>query len=223
MAEMTSTGIGLGDAMILGRQGWNNDNQYAYMWNNPFFYLIFMGLFGGGFGWNNRAGADYVSQANLAQGLDNQDKNNTLRGIQSSICSGISDSTYALNNGIKDSSYAIRDSMGAGFAGLHNDVDKVNYTMMENRFTNQAGIADIKNAIQSLGFVNEQNTCKITTALHAEGEMTRAMIAQQTVEALKGELAKTSQALQDAKFANSQMLQNQYLVDKLGNNCGCGC
>ena len=47
MAEMTSTGIGLGDAMILGRQGWNNDN-YGYMWNNPFFYLIFMGLFGCG-------------------------------------------------------------------------------------------------------------------------------------------------------------------------------
>lgn len=219
MAEMTSTGIGLGDAMILGRQGWNNDNQYAYMWNNPFFYLIFMGLFGGGYGWNNRAGADYVNQAQLAQGLDNQDKNSQLRGITY----GLADLGYALNNSVKDSGYAIRDSMGAGFAGVHNDVDRVNYTLMENRFAGQAGIAEVKNAIQNLGFVNEQNTCRITTALHAEGEATRAMIAQQTVEALKGELAKTSQALQDAKFANSQMLQNQYLVDKLGNNCGCGC
>lgn len=216
MAEMTSTGIGLGDAMILGRQGWNNDN-YGYMWNNPFFYLIFMGLFGGGFGWN-RQGADYVNQAQLAQGLDNQDKNSQLRGISY----GLADLGYALNNAVKDTGYAIRDSMGAGFSGIHNDVDKVNYTMMENRFANQAGIADIKNAIQGLGYVNEQNTCRITTALHAEGEATRAMIAQQTVEALKGELAKTSQALQDAKFANSQMAQNQYLVDKLGG-CGCNC
>ena len=216
MAEMTSTGIGLGDAMILGRQGWNNDN-YGYMWNNPFFYLIFMGLFGGGF-WGNRQGADYVTQAQLSQGLDNQDKNSQLRGITY----GLSDLGYALNNSIKDSGYATRDSLGAGFAGIHNDIDKINYTMMEGRFANQAGIAEVKNAIQNLGFVNEQNTCKITTALHAEGEATRAMIAQQTVEALKGELAKTSQALQDAKFANSQMAQNQYLIDKLGG-CGCGC
>lgn len=218
MAEMMTTGIGLGDAMLLGRQGWNNYDGYNQMWNNPIWAMAFLNMMNGGF-WN-RNGADYVSQANLAQGLDNQDKNGQLRGISY----GLADVGYALNNAVKDSGYATRDSMGAGFSGIHNDIDKVNYTMMENRFANQAGIADVKNAIQNLGFVNEQNTCKITTALHAEGEATRAMIAQQTVDALKGELAKTSQALQDAKFANSQMAQNQYLIDKLGNNgCGCNC
>lgn len=44
--EMANAGVGLGDALMLAKQG-SNGNE---MWNNPFVYLILLAAFGGGFG-----------------------------------------------------------------------------------------------------------------------------------------------------------------------------
>lgn len=41
--EMANAGVGLGDALMLAKQG-SNGNE---MWNNPFVYLILLAAFGG--------------------------------------------------------------------------------------------------------------------------------------------------------------------------------
>ena len=88
--EMANAGVGLGDALMLAKQG-SNGNE---MWNNPFVYLILLAAFGGGFGgfggWggNGSAFQGTVTRAELSEGLDNQDIKASLRGIQSGLCDG---------------------------------------------------------------------------------------------------------------------------------------
>jgi hypothetical protein len=49
-----------------------------------------------------------------------------------------------------------------------------------------------------------KNTCEITTAIHAEGEATRALITENTIQALRDKLEDRDRALQAANFQISQ-------------------
>lgn len=156
--EMTNAGVGLGDALMLAKQG-SNGNE---MWNNPFVYLILLAAFGGGFGgfggWggNGSAFQGTVTRAELADGLDNQDIKASLRGIQSGLCDGF----YAVGMNEKETGYKVA-SVGES----------------------------INRNIDALRFEGAANTCKVTTAIHEEGEKTRALITCNTMQALRDKLA----------------------------------
>ena len=49
-----------------------------------------------------------------------------------------------------------------------------------------------------------KNTCEVTTAIHAEGEATRALITQNTIQELRDKLEDRDRALQAANFQISQ-------------------
>lgn len=160
--EMANAGVGLGDALMLAKQG-NCDNQ---MWNNPFVYLILLAAFGGGFGgfggWGNNGGANgaafqgTVTRAELAEGLDNQDIKASLRGITNGMCDGF----YTVGMNEKETGYKVA-SVGES----------------------------INRNIDALRFEGAANTCKVTTAIHEEGEKTRALITCNTMQALRDKLA----------------------------------
>lgn len=86
-----------------------------------------------------------------------------------------------------------------------------------------------------------KNTCDITTAIHAEGEATRALINANTMQELRDRLADRDRELMTANFQLSQQAQSASIIDALqptprpayltcspyfsyGPSCGgCGC
>ncbi len=180
---METTGISLGDAMNLC-----NNNGYGNnaMWNNPFMYLMWASMFGGanGFGFGNRGGV--ATTVDLAQGLDNQDKNGQLRGI----ANGLADLGYALNNAIKD-----------GNAGVAKAVSDVGAGM-------QMGFCNTNHNIDNVKFENAKNTTEIINNATANTQkILDKMCAMENIE--------LRQQLADARLMNSQFAQNQYLIEKL--------
>ena len=182
-------GLSAADVMALSRDDENN-------WmNNPFIYLVWMWMFGAN-GWNRNHDASVqgaLTRSDLFEGFNNQDVNGQLRGITDGICDGF----YAMNNSLKD-----------GFFGTQSAI-------ADSRFAQQNCCCETNRNIDSVRAENYKNTCEITTAIHNEGEMTRALINQNTTQALRDKLADTDRDLQTAKFQLSQQAQNATLIGAL--------
>lgn len=165
-------------------------------WIIILFLFVFMG--GGGL-WGNRQ-SDYgqyamaASQQEILYGQQFQGLNSALQRISDGICN----STYALNNAITG----------------------------EGR-NMQMQLADCccktQTAIANLAAQTDRQTCAITTAIHAEGEQTRALMQADTIQQLRDKVS----ALQ---LGQSQCAQNAYLVNTLRpypvpayNPCSCQC
>ena len=220
---MMNEGLSAGDILALTRDqdGMNN------AWNNPFIYLVWLALLGGnGSLFGNRdsnALQGALTRSDMFEGFNNQDINSQLRGITNGLCDGF----YAVNNGLKDGFYGIQSALA------------------ENRFAQQNCCCEIKGGIKDLSAEGYRNTCEITTAIHAEGEATRALINSNTMQELRDKLAERDRDLQTVQFQLSQQAQNATLIGTLrpfpqpayitcspyqsangtcgsGYNCGCG-
>lgn len=134
-----------------------------------------------------------LTRAELQQGFDT---NNVLRKLD------------GLANGLCDGFYAQNTTLLNGFATLGQEINN-------NRFAAQQCCCETNRNIDSVKAENYKNTCEITTAIHAEGEATRALINQNTMDALRGKLAETNQMLQTANFQLSQQAQNATLINAL--------
>ena len=152
------------------------------MWNNPFIYLVWLavlgggGLFGGrGFGAADPAVQGAITRSDLFEGFNNQDVNAQLRGITNGLCDGF----YAVNNGMKDGFYGIKDAI----CGTNRNIDGVRFDL--------------------------------STAIHAEGEATRALINTNTIQDLRDRLEARDRDIMVRDFQLSQLAQNQYLVNEI--------
>ena len=175
-----------------------NGNEGNAMWNNPFIYLVWLAVLGrGGIFGGNGAGDPAVqgalTRSDLFEGFNNQDVNGQLRGITNGICDGF----YAINNGLKD-----------GFYGVQTGITELGYGMKDC-------CCGINRNIDAVRFENAKNTCDITTAIHAEGEATRALINANTVQALRDKLEDKDRELMTANFQLSQQAQNAYLINEI--------
>ena len=145
-----------------------NGGGMGEMWNNPFIYLVWLAVLGGGNGFFGRGGDPAVqgaiTRSDLFEGFNNQDVNAQLRG---------------LTNGLADGFYAIKDSI----CGVNRNIDGVRYD--------------------------------ITSAIHAEGEATRALINATTMQELREKLADKDRELLTANFQLSQQAQNAYLINEI--------
>jgi hypothetical protein len=161
-----------------------NGGGMGEMWNNPFIYLVWLAVLGGGGGlFGNRFGGGAESPAvqgaltrsDLFEGFNTQDTNAQLRGITN----GLSDGFYAVNSGMKDGFYGIKDAI----CGTNRNIDAVRYD--------------------------------VTNAIHAEGEATRALINQNTIQELRDKLEARDREIMTRDFQLSQLAQNQYLVNEI--------
>ena len=162
--------------------GMNNE-----MWNNPFIYLVWLAVLGGGglFGGNrygDPAVQGAITRSDLFEGFNNQDVNGQLRGITNGICDGF----YAVNSALKD-----------GFYGV------------------QTCCCETNRNIDAVRYEGAKNTCDITSAIHAEGEATRALINANTMQALRDKLEDRDRELLTANFQLSQQAQNAYLINEI--------
>ena len=121
---MMNEGLSAGDILALTR---DNDDNWQ---NNPFIYLVWLALLGGGNFFGNRnndatmQGA--LTRSDLFEGFNNQDINSQLRGITNGICDGF----YAVNNSLKDGFYGNQSAVKDGFYATQS-------ALAENRYAQQ--------------------------------------------------------------------------------------
>ena len=221
---MMNEGLSAGDILALTR----DQDGMGNAWNNPFIYLVWLALLGGNGGLfgrmdNSNALQGALTRSDMFEGFNNQDINSQLRGITNGLCDGF----YAVNNGLKDGFYGIQSALA------------------ENRFAQQNCCCEIKGGIKDLSAEGYRNTCEITTAIHAEGEATRALINSNTMQELRDKLAEKDREVQARDFQLSQIAQTSSIVSQVrpcpipayitcnpwgsnynynyNNGCGCGC
>lgn len=148
--------------------------------------ILFLFMFGmGGFGGFGN-GNGVLTRAEMQQGFDTQEITRKLDGI---------------TNGLSDGFYAQNTTMLNGFASVTSAVN-------DARFAAQQCCCETNRNIDNVRYDARKNTCDIITAIHAEGEATRNLIQQNEIQALRDKVA-------DLQLAQSQCVQNAYLVNQL--------
>ena len=184
-------GLSAGDILALTK---NNENG---MWDNPFIYLVWLAVLGGGNGlFGNRGDAAVqgaITRSDLFEGFNNQDVNGQLRNITNGICDGF----YAINSGLKDGFYGTQGALA------------------ENRFAAQQCCCETNRNIDAVRHEGAQNTCAITNAIHAEGEATRALINANVMQELRDKLEARDRDIMVRDFQLSQLSQTASLVGEL--------
>ena len=184
-------GLSAGDILALTK---NNENG---IWDNPFIYLVWLAVLGGGNGlFGNRGDAAVqgaITRSDLFEGFNNQDVNGQLRGITNGICDGF----YATNSGLKDGFYGIQGALA------------------ENRFASQQCCCETNRNIDAVRYEGAQNTCAITNAIHAEGEATRALINANVMQELRDKLEARDREVLVRDFQLSQLAQTSSLIGEL--------
>ena len=200
-------GLSVADAVAL--QNRNTDGFMEGWMNNPFIYLVWMYCMR----WFNNGdlNGNGLTQAELMDGLGRQDVLGNQREILQSLCnmngtmqSGFGDIRYDNLSNVM----GLQNAMTSGFYG-------VNSGLAENRFTQQQCCCETQKELLTMSADNYKNTCDITTAIHAEGEATRALINSNTMQDLRDRLADRDRDLLTANFQLSQQAQSANLIGTL--------
>lgn len=174
------------------------------MWNNPFIYLIWMSMFRNGWGGNEAQGA--MTRAELYDGLNFQTLDGAMRDMQTNLCSGFS----GIQMAITQQGYANQSAIA------------------QASFESQKCCCETNRNIDAVRYENAQNTCAITTAIHAEGEATRALITANEIQNLRDSREAVQRELQSAQLQLGNISQTQTILNSLGHfvpyaNAGVGC
>lgn len=152
---------------------------------NNDWWIILLFLLMGVNGWNNRGNA--LTQAEMQMGFDTAEITRKLDHLANGLCDGF----YAVNTG-----------MLTGF-------NTIGQQIAENRFAAQQCCCETNRNIDAVRYEAQRNTCDITTAIHAEGEATRALLKEQETQRLRDEL-------DQARGIISNTNQSRYILDQLG-------
>ena len=141
--------------------GWNGGGA----WWIIILFLFMFGMGGGGWGWGNR-GNDALTRAEMQQGFDTQEITRKLDGLSYGMCDGFYTQNTTMLNGFAGVTAAVRDA----------------------QFAAQQCCCETNRNIDSVRYDAQKNTCDITTAIHAEGEATRALIQKNEMQNLRDRL-----------------------------------
>ena len=160
-------------------------------------------MFGNGFG-NDAATQGALTRADLFEGFNNQGVNDKLNDMATGLCNSFA---------------AVNSNLCQGFSGvssnLNQGVNSINANIAENRYAQGQCCCELKKEISELAAENYRNTCEITTAIHSEGEATRALITENAIQALRDKLADKDRDILYANLQLSQKEQNETLIDVL--------
>lgn len=186
----------------------DNDGMFG---GNGWWLLVLFLLGGCGFGWggwgngfNGAAANGALTRAEMYDGFNTQNIENGIRNVQNGLCDGF---------------YAQNTTMLQGFNGIQRDLctgfSAVNAGIAENRFAAQQCCCETNRNIDAVRYEAQKNTCDITTAIHSEGEATRALINANTMQNLRDKLADKDRELMTANFQMSQQAQSANLINEL--------
>lgn len=194
--------------IIAGLIDKNNNNSDGFMNGGCGMWVVFlffiMAFWGGGFGRANASTAtsagQYATQSDIVNGFNFNQLDNGIRGLERGIAS-LGYDNLAQNDGTKMAIMQQTNSLGNQIA------DSV-YQMKDCCCTTNRNIDSVKAEAY-------KNTCDITTAIHAEGEATRALITANQMQELRDRLADRDRDLQTANFQLSQVAQTANIVGTL--------
>lgn len=155
--------------MGMGANGWLN---------NPFIYLIFLAMFGRGFGFGNNNCAENAQIAALASQMsDNQNSNLIMDGIKgnasaiSTLASNLNCDFNTLNNAICGVQNAITNVAGQLGFSAERVINAVNMGDCNVIKAISDCCCNTQQSILKMGYENQLSTCQQTNALTSE--MTR--------------------------------------------------
>jgi len=160
--------------------------------------ILFFLTIGGGWGnWGNNASTQgALTRAELYDGLNSQNTFSEFRSIQSDITNGFAGVNQNLCNNFATTQLALNN----GFNGV------------------QSSIADSRYAMQDC-------CCQIKNAIHDEGEQTRALIQNNTIQDLRDRLSDKDRELLATGLTTAQVVQTNnlenFMRSILGTGCGC--
>jgi hypothetical protein len=136
----------------------NMDGNEGY---NSWFWIIILFLFMfGNNGWGNNNGA--LTRAELNEGFNFNQLDNAIRSLERGQCS-------------------------LGYESL-NQSRETQAAIANLGYQQQNCCCETNRNIDAVRAENYKNTCEITTAIHAEGEATRALINQNVMQELRDQL-----------------------------------
>lgn len=203
--------IGLGDLLaVMGQK--DNDN---YGWGGCWFWVIilffFFAFFGRGFGNDS----DALTRAELYDGLNYTQLQNGIRENQSTMREGFYDNNTTSLQGFN----GVQRDLCQGFSGVNANMtsgfDNTAAAIAQLGYQSQSCCCETNRNIDAVRAENYKNTCDITTAIHSEGEATRALINANTMQELRDRLADRDRDLQTANFQLSQQAQSANIIGTL--------
>lgn len=230
MGMESGSGLSVADALAL--QNRNTDGMFGggsgtWVWVFFLFFLLAWG--GGGFGFGNNAAAQgALTRAELYDGLNYNQLENSVRGIQTGLCDGF----YAQNTTMLQGMNGIQNQLCQGFNGVNNNIT-------ESRFAAQQCCCETNRNIDAVRYENARNTCDIVNAIKADGDATRALMTQNTIQELRdnlqaaqlqlGNLSQTQTIINAVRpfpipsyvTCSPYTAANGYGVCGCGNGCGC--
>ena len=103
--------------------------------------------------------------------------------------------------------YPVMDNrLSALQMGMCQGFNQTNSAIAESRFAAQQCCCETNRNIDAVRAENYRNTCEITTAIHAEGEATRALITANVVQELRDQL-------QAAQLQLGNLSQTQTIIN----------
>lgn len=166
--------------------------------NNPFMYLVFLSIFGGGgFGFG---GNGALTRAEMYEGFNLNQIQNDTRDIERAI-------SGANTANLQGQSALLQEIAKQGYDAqsccctTNRNIDSVRYDLSRN--------------IDALRFETQKQTSDITAAIHQDGEATRGLITQNLIQGLRDQVAAKDRDLMTANFQLSQQAQSAKLIDEL--------
>ena len=171
-------------------------NQNGFGGGGWWIIILFLFFMNGGWNRGNDFGqyATAASQQEILFGQQFQNLDNKLDRLGN----GIADATFALNNTV------------------HNAQDVV-----AGAVTTEGRAAQLQ--IANLAAQTDRQTCAITTAIHAEGEQTRALIQANEVQALRDRVASLEADNRMAGVVKYPMSYAYSAGQSPFCNCACSC
>lgn len=181
-------GISLGDAMALrsqGNDGYNDGFAGGWFW----IVILFLFMFGNG-NWNgNNANQGALTRAEMWDGFNFNQLENGQRSLERGLC----DVGYAQLNSAKD----------------------IQMQIAANGYQQKECCCEINRNIDAVRAENYKNTCEITTAIHAEGEATRALINANVMQELRDKLNERNIDVLVRDQQLSQLSQTSTIINTL--------
>lgn len=141
-----------------------------------------------------------VTNEGIQRGFDTNQIVSKLDGISNGLCSSSYENARLINQA--------ESATAAGFASTSAGIADLGYRT-------QNCCCETNRNIDAVRYENSKNTCDITTAIHAEGEATRALINQNTIQELRDRLENRDRDLLTANFQLSQQAQSAALIGTL--------
>lgn len=218
---MMENGATLSDiaAITNMNDGFGGNNGYAWIW-----ILLIFGMFNGnGYGWGNGCNNGFATQSEMQTQFLSQNLMNRFDTLQVQQANNAKENAMLIQNALYDTSrqlnenaYGIIDGFGRTNDNLNCGFYGVNRGIAELGFGVQNVGCSINRNIDSVKFENAQNTCEIVNAIHKEGEITRGLIQQNTIQDLRDRLEEKDRLYQAANYTLANAQQTRNILDSVG-------